>query len=632
MGDLKSLVENCGDESRSSNPILGFVDLLSKDKYNTRDQHSSKNQFNSQRNKSNHYHDSTSLSTKEFDQFNASLQQEFVKSHELFHPNRRPSKHLETNHRIRDYILHDREGPMIDQIIRQNQHKPNTNDWTNEFKKQYTHEDEMNEFNHVYNQKKQNRQWRQDYQNFEEYERFNSIYQENNTRKKEVDQLVNEFDQIQIDEIESVEYDDEMRELASKFNAYRDPRFRQSEFFNLMEKIGQQEGNKKDSTWAESFIEQDRPNGMVNDFISSNDLISKDWIDDYRDHEEFLMSDHFHELDQKKSFEEVFESTQEKYDSIWEDDDYDGPINHDLDQFIKNPISYPFSEENPFDNKTDQNNFEIGLELYKSGDLVGAIQAFEASVNQGEHEQKAMSYHYLGLAQAENDRDDLAILALLNALNLVPNHRPSLLSLSVSFANEVDFHKVYECLMKWLSLTDEYAHILKDSDDLINDVDNDHETVSEAFIRAARMRPNEPDPDVQIALGLLFNLTKEYNRSIDCFKSALIKRPDDYQLWNKLGATQANYGRCEDAIESYFHALSIRPTYTRARFNLGVSFAKLKDFTESAKSVLSALSINSDANHIWDFLGVVFKKMGRDDLRAKSVRKDVNLFTEDFNF
>jgi tetratricopeptide (TPR) repeat protein len=45
----------------------------------------------------------------------------------------------------------------------------------------------------------------------------------------------------------------------------------------------------------------------------------------------------------------------------------------------------------------------------------------------------------------------------------------------------------------------------------------------------------------------------------------------DFLLWNRLGATLANGGHPELAIDAYRRALDLRPTFTRAIYNLGVS-------------------------------------------------------------
>lgn len=546
-------------------------------------------------------------------------------------------------------------------------------DWASEFNELSTNES----FNHVYNQKKKmNHSWNNEFIEKTSYDHFNDIYNRKEFLNKSIDDMTNEFDNFKLKEKEdadnddSIYDDDEIKELASKFNAYKDPRFRQSEFFKLMEKVSERKSqstkinndkwtdefmNNDDNKWANDFINDKKEGKWSDDFIDSNynnknDWVDeykanqKDWIDEYEEDEKFWTSGFNHEHDDDEDYEEIYQNQyneeesnnfQSQFDDIWSEDnlDFADHTGNDLDQMIDKPYPYPFTKNNQFMNEDNQDLFGIGLELYKKGDLMGAIEAFEACIKKNDDVNIISdSYFYLGISQAENDRDDLAIIALLNSLKNNPNNKNALLSLSVSYANEMFYHKVFECLMKWLSLSDEYSWILKDCDDLIGDIDNDHDTVSEAFIKAARMRPYEPDPDVQIALGLLYNVVKDYDRSIDCFKSALIKRKDDYQLWNKLGATQANNGRYEDAIESYFHALNLRPTYTRTRFNLGVSFAKLNDYTEAAKSVLGALSINPDAIHIWDFLGMIFKKMGRDDLKEKSLKRDVNLFADDFNF
>lgn len=59
------------------------------------------------------------------------------------------------------------------------------------------------------------------------------------------------------------------------------------------------------------------------------------------------------------------------------------------------------------------------------------------------------------------------------------------------------------------------------------------------------------DADVHIVLGVLYNLSREYDRAIESFRTALKLKPQDYSLWNKLGATQANSVQSADAILAY---------------------------------------------------------------------------------
>ena len=66
----------------------------------------------------------------------------------------------------------------------------------------------------------------------------------------------------------------------------------------------------------------------------------------------------------------------------------------------------------------------------------------------------------------------------------------------------------------------------------------------------------------------------------------------DYLLWNRLGATLANSGRSEEAIEAYHKALEIKPTFVRARYNLGVSCINIGCYKEAAEHLLSALSMH----------------------------------------
>ncbi len=89
--------------------------------------------------------------------------------------------------------------------------------------------------------------------------------------------------------------------------------------------------------------------------------------------------------------------------------------------------------------------------------------------------------------------------------------------------------------------------------------------------------------DVHVALGVLHSLARQYESAGEAFRAALALRPNDYSLWNKLGATLANSTHSHEAIAAYQKALDLKPNYMRAWTNMGIAQVRHAPALSTAK-------------------------------------------------
>nr|CAI5868083.1 unnamed protein product [Callosobruchus analis] len=233
---------------------------------------------------------------------------------------------------------------------------------------------------------------------------------------------------------------------------------------------------------------------------------------------------------------------------------------------------YEFSEHNPM--LAISKPLEKGKQFLEESDLPSAVLCFEAAVKQ--EPENVEAWLLLGTTQAENEQDPQAIAALNKCLDLQPTDLHALMALAVCYTNENYYNQACLALLNWLRHNPKYKDLV--APEQLRMSGNQHKLVQDLFINAAQRNPNDIDYEVQCGLGVLFNLSGEYNKAADCFTAALSVKPDDARLWNRLGATLANGSRPEEAVNAYHHALNIAPGFIRARYNVGITCINLSAY------------------------------------------------------
>uniref|UniRef100_A0A669DCR7 PEX5-related protein n=1 Tax=Oreochromis niloticus TaxID=8128 RepID=A0A669DCR7_ORENI len=306
---------------------------------------------------------------------------------------------------------------------------------------------------------------------------------------------------------------------------------------------------------------------------------------------------------------------------------------------------YYFHTDNPY--KDLPNAFEEGLKKSREGDLPNAVLLLEAAVLQDPHDSEA--WQVLGTTQAENENEQAAIVSLQRCLELHPNNLIALLALAVSLTNTGMRHDACEALLRWLRHNPKYKHLVKGKTHLTGSPNSQRRMshapnleVKELFLEAVQQNSDSIDPDLQTGLGVLYNLSGEFNKAVEAFNTALSVRPEDYLLWNRLGATLANGDRSEEAVEAYTRALELQPGFIRSRYNLGISCINLGAHREAASNFLTALSLQRKSRsrqqshqvmsgNIWAALRIALSMMDQPELFQAANIGDLDLLMRAFN-
>ncbi|CAN1248191.1 Peroxisome biogenesis protein 5 [Linum perenne] len=438
---------------------------------------------------------------------------------------------------------------------------------------------------------------------------------------------------------------EQSRMLAQTLAQNNDPKFQNSKFLQFVSKMSRGELFFDDNQikpampsatgdWAQEFQEQHRagpswgdeyehnqasclpvlssgPNQWASEFITEKEksrTVDDEWVNEFSN---LRVNDWVEEFGQQVGEDNAADSWANSYDEFLNEETAAKQQNSKGD--------YDFSEMNPY--VGHPNPMKEGQDLFRKGLLSEAVLALEAEVMK--NPQNAEGWRLLGIAQAENDDDHQAIAAMMRAHQSDPTNLEVLLALGVSHTNELEQAAALKYLYGWLRNHPKYGTLAPSEVPSLFYAD-----VAKLFEEAAQVSPE--DADVHIVLGVLYNLSREYDRAINSFKIALKLKPQDYSLWNKLGATQANSVQSTEAISAYQQALDLKPNYVRAWANLGISFANQGKYEESIRYYVRALAMNPKAENAWQYLRISLSCASRSDMVGACDSRNLDLLQKEF--
>ncbi|KAJ1553746.1 Peroxisomal membrane signal receptor PTS1, partial [Cladochytrium tenue] len=438
------------------------------------------------------------------------------------------------------------------------------------------------------------------------------------------------------------------------------PKFKASKFMDFMKQLRDQklvvEGNKVvepvaavnsvglAETWAKEFGQSINPTSWEEEFSTQQQLPS--WEQEFQQSNGNFqgMSTDGDDADLERAFWESGTNSVTlngvQTPGVFKEE----PVDHQWEaefQKMQELGPYTFAADNPYlETPKDV------LDASSHADVATAILALEAAVQRDP--QNARAWSQLGLKQQENQDDAASIDALSRAVQLDAGQLDAWMGLAVANANELRFESAYRALAAWIANNPAYSDLANGA--AAADAHPTHDALVGMYVAAARRRAGtDLDADVQQALGVLFNMSEEYDKAVDCFEAALSKSPQDYMLWNKLGATLANANRAARAADAYRSALALNPSLVRARYNMAVALVQLGSHREAAEYLLGALYLqrasgiasgggrmgeaDARSDGLWGALrSILDSYLLRRDLLAAVDARDVDAFRGEFKF
>ncbi len=214
----------------------------------------------------------------------------------------------------------------------------------------------------------------------------------------------------------------------------------------------------------------------------------------------------------------------------------------------------------------------LGVALEKKGDIIGAIESYEAARDRNPQLTHAV-YNLARLYMAQTLHAK-ALEGLKQALEIDPNYLPASIALGNLLQTQGNKEEALAVYQRVLAIDENQAPIQK-------------------------------------IVGVMLLERQDYQGALAHFEKYIELDPNAPEGYFQLGCTLQNLDRSKAAIDAFLHAIRLRPSYKEAHYNLAVSLRSTFKLELQLQSNYAALAIDPSFAPPYYNISTVLAKQGR---------------------
>ena len=119
------------------------------------------------------------------------------------------------------------------------------------------------------------------------------------------------------------------------------------------------------------------------------------------------------------------------------------------------------------------------------------------------------------------------------------------------------------------------------------------------------------------------------DEALEAYKKSISLKPDFAEGYSNMGVTLKNQGKLEEAIEAYKKSIALKPNDADTFYIMGVALKDQGKLEEAIKAYKNSISLRPNYAEVYNNLGVVFQAQGKFDEAIQVFDKAI-LFKSDY--